>query len=72
LHPNLLFQQAYAFTEAERALARMRMLLAPLGLELNSEKTRICRIEDGVEFLGAGFGGEAERAKFVRAVKRRE
>jgi CRISPR-associated protein Cas1 len=46
--------------EAKRAAERMRELLAPLGLELNAEKTRLCRIEDGVEFLGAGVGGEAE------------
>ena len=36
----------------ERVLPALRAFLAPRGLELNEDKTRITRIEDGVEFLG--------------------
>lgn len=31
-------------------------LLIPLGLTLNEEKTRVCRVEDGFTFLGYHFG----------------
>jgi RNA-directed DNA polymerase len=36
----------------ERVLPALRAFLTPRGLELNEGKTRITRIEDGVEFLG--------------------
>ena len=36
----------------ERVLPAIRAFLAPRGLELHEEKTRIVRIEDGVDFLG--------------------
>lgn len=44
-------------SDAERALIKMKSALADLGLELNSEKTRIVNISKGVEFLGVMFRG---------------
>lgn len=42
--------------------------IAPLGLSLNAEKTRICRAEDGFVFLGYHFGATG-RGPAVKAVK---
>jgi RNA-directed DNA polymerase len=36
----------------DKVLPALRAFLAPRGLELTEEKTRILRIEDGVDFLG--------------------
>lgn len=36
----------------DQVLPALRAFLAPRGLELNEDKTRITRIEDGVDFLG--------------------
>ena len=41
--------------EANAAATRLATLLKPLGLELNSTKTHICRAEDGFVFLGYHF-----------------
>lgn len=43
--------------EAEKAAARMAELLHQLGLSLNSEKTRIATLTEGVQFLGLQFKG---------------
>jgi RNA-directed DNA polymerase len=39
----------------ERTLQRVRRMLSRLGLQLNREKTRIVRAEDGFDFLGVHF-----------------
>jgi group II intron reverse transcriptase/maturase len=39
----------------ERTLERVRRMLSRLGLQLNREKTRIVRAEDGFDFLGVHF-----------------
>lgn len=54
--------------EASGALARR---LEPLGLELNGDKTRLCRIEDGFVFLGYQFGatGRGPAVKAVEALR---
>jgi group II intron reverse transcriptase/maturase len=51
-----------------RARERVASLLAPLGLRLNEEKSRVCRAEDGFVFLGYHFG-PAGRGPAVRAVE---
>jgi hypothetical protein len=43
-------------------------LLEPLGLALNTEKTRVCRVEDGFVFLGFQFGA-AGRGPAIKAVE---
>jgi RNA-directed DNA polymerase len=40
---------------SERTLERIRQMLSRLGLQLNREKTRIVRAEDGFDFLGVHF-----------------
>jgi len=39
----------------ERVLEQVRRMLSRLGLQLNREKTRIVRAEDGFDFLGVYF-----------------
>ena len=42
---------------AEEALTQMRELMGKLKLEVNEEKTRVCRVPDGMfDFLGYSFG----------------
>ncbi len=54
--------------EAQVANDRLAALLEPLGLNLNQDKTRICRAEDGFVFLGYHFGA-AGRGPAVKAVE---
>lgn len=53
--------------QAEAALARLRMLLAELGLEPKEAKTRIVRLEVG----GAGFDFLGFHHRLVRVIGRR-
>ncbi|MGD2070568.1 MAG: CRISPR-associated primase-polymerase type A1 [Gemmatimonadota bacterium] len=56
-----------------RAHERLLEFLRPLELELNEDKTRICRAEDGFTFLGYHFGaaGRGPSAKAVEALHAR-
>lgn len=56
-----------------RAHDRLQELLLPLELELNQDKTRLCRAEDGFTFLGYHFGaaGRGPAAKAVEALHAR-
>jgi RNA-directed DNA polymerase len=51
--------------EAEAAADRMAALIAPLGLMLNRDKTRIAHLNEGIRFLGFRF----ERDWVARARK---
>ena len=48
---------------AEAAAERMAALIAPLGLTLNRDKTRIAHLDEGIRFLGYRF----ERDRLRRA-----
>lgn len=50
------------------SLGTIEQRIKPLGLELNQEKTQICRAEDGFTFLGFQFGA-AGRGPAVKAVE---
>ncbi len=52
---------------AEAAATRMALLLRPLGLTLNTAKTRIAHLDEGIKFLGYCF----ERDRLGRAEARR-
>ena len=58
---------------AREARARVEALIAPLGLTLNEDKTRVCRAEDGFTFLGFHFGpsGRGPATKAVDALQAR-
>jgi CRISPR-associated protein Cas1 len=49
--------------EAEAAAERIAHLIAPLGLALNRDKTRIAHLDEGIRFLGFCF----ERDRLARA-----
>ena len=48
--------------KAEEALASLHAIMGKLKLEVNAEKTRICKMPDGTfDFLGYTFGGRILR-----------
>jgi RNA-directed DNA polymerase len=59
--------------EAERARAVAREALAPLGLELHPEKTRIVHLDEGFDFLGWHYKGRQRwpREKSVKAFRQK-
>lgn len=54
--------------EAEQALREAERILGELGLTLNQEKTKICHVREGFDFLGFTFR-EAYSAKWKRDVR---
>lgn len=59
--------------QAERALAVAREAIAPLGLELSPEKTRIVHLDEGFDFLGWHYKGTRRwpRDKSEKAIRAR-
>ena len=56
--------------EAERVLQKVHTALKEMGLELNEDKTRICHVEEGFDFLGFTFReGYSQRWKRNVSVK---
>lgn len=59
--------------KAERALGAAREALAPLGLELHPEKTRIVHLDEGFDFLGWHYKGRQRwpRGKSEKAFRQK-
>lgn len=59
--------------QAERALAVAAEAIAPLGLELHPDKTRIVHLDDGFDFLGWHYKGKRRwaRDKTEKAFRRK-
>ena len=53
--------------QAEAAALRLAGLLEPLGLVLNSEKTRVASLDEGIKFLGYWF--KRDRLKRVEGTQ---
>ena len=54
--------------DVRKALAEIIAGIDPIGLSLNEQKTRVCRVEDGFVFLGFQYGA-AGRGPAVKAIE---
>jgi RNA-directed DNA polymerase len=51
--------------DAEALWAEVRSVLAPMGLRLSEEKTRVCHIDEGFDFLVATRGRTARVGSLI-------
>jgi len=71
LHPTRLVTLCKTQAQAQEALDFISSLLKEMGLEVNQEKTRICRFSQGFDFLGFHISsrGVTMRKKSVEKFK---
>src|SRR5260370_19208265 len=51
---------------AEALRDQVQQVLAPIGLRLSASNTRVCHIEDGIEFLGFRIQRKRKRVSHQR------
>ena len=65
---DLILMVSGTKSHAEALREQVEQVLAPIGLRLSASKTRVCHIEDGIEFLGFRIQRKRKRGSNKRYI----